>query len=237
MYSKEEIEAIALAIQIANRKDERKIIDDILMDMAQRNLTPFDIVYIDLSIDRSTSPLQITGAGTFIIAADASDETAECSVGVGQNESDDKKRIGLREGKRLFLPYTEFFVYHDAQAGKWLKLLRGRELPSLKVGVEDDSGTNSGNNLEQALGVSATYTTAQVAITGAQAQIKAANSTRKRIMITNLSAGDWLYIGNTGVLSTTGTGIPPGGSVVLNTTAAVFGISTGAAFNCSYMEE
>lgn len=237
MYSKEDIASIAQAIQEANRRDERQIIDQILMDVGKRDFAPYDIVYVDCSIDRSAAPLKITGAGTFIIGVDASDETAEITIGIGGNESDETKRISIREGKRLFLPYTEFFIYNDAQAGKWIKLLRGRELPSLKVGVEDDSSTVATDSVAIAQGNSSTFGTGQVAISGTQAQIKAANATRRRIKITNLSSGDWLFIGNTGVLATTGDGIPPGGAIVLNTTAAIYGISTGAAFNCSYLEE
>jgi hypothetical protein len=237
-YSKEEIESIAKAIQQANRADEIKIIDDILGDIAKRSFSPFDIVYVDLSIDRSANPQQVTGAGTFIIAADASDDTAECSIGIGTNESDENRRISLKDGKRLYIPYTEFFIYNDAQAGKWMKLIRGRELPSLKVGVEDDSGTAAGDSVAIAMGNSNTFAVAQVAVNGSADQIKAANTSRRRIKITNLSSGDWLFIGPTaGVLTTTGDGIPPGGAVVLNTTSAVYGITTGAAIQVSYLEE
>lgn len=235
---KQEIEAIAQAIQKANRADETKIIDDILGDIAKRSFSPYDIVYVDLSIDRSANPQQVTGAGTFIIAADASDDTAECSIGIGSNESNSNRRISLKDGKRLYIPYTEFFIYNDAQAGKWIKLIRGRELPSLKVGVEDDSGTAAGDSVAISMGNSNTFGTAQVAVDGTTDLIKAANTARRRIKITNLSAGDWVFIGaSAAVTALTGDGIPPGGAVVLNTTAAIYGITTGAAIRVSYLEE
>ena len=232
-------QAIVDAIQAANQKDETKIIDDILADIGKRNTLPFDIVYVDLSIDRSTAPLKVTGAGTFIIAVDASSESVECSIGIGTNESNSQRRITLREGKRIFLPYTEFFIYHDAQtAGSYIKLLRGRELASLKLGIEDDSGTAAGDSVAAALGLSSTFSTAQVAVDGTADLIKAANSSRKRITITNTDAGADLFIGLTAaVTATTGHCIKPGASITINTTAAVYGITTGAAITVSYLEE
>lgn len=233
-----ETQAIVDAIQEANKKDERQIIDQILSDVSKRDFIPFDIVYVDLSIDRSSNPLKITGAGTFIIAVDASDENAIMSVGIGANESNENKRISLKEGKRLYIPYSEFFIYHDAQSGKWMKLLRGRELPSLKVGVEDDSGTAAGDSVAIAVGVANTFGVDQVAMSGAAAQIVAANAARRRITITNTDAGANLFIGPTvAVTASDGHMIPPGGSLTLTNTSAIFGITTGATFNVSYLEE
>ena len=231
-------QAIVDAIQAANQRDETKIIDDIIADVSKRNVVPTRIEYIDLSIDRSVTPQKITGAGTFIIAAEATDDQANVSIGFGSTESDSNKRITLRDGKRLYLPFTEFFVYHAAQAGKYMKLMVGRENPSMKVGVEDDSGESANSDLSVALGNSDSIATGQVAVNGTADQIIAANLSRRRVTICNQDGGTELFIGLTAaVTATTGFCVKPGATITLNTTAAIYGITTGAAITVSKLEE
>lgn len=231
---------IVQAIQAANQRDETKIIDDIIADVGLRNVVPTRIEYIDLSIDRSGSPQKITGAGTFIIAAEATDDQANVSIGFGSTESDANKRITLRDGKRLYLPFTEFYVYHAAQAGKYMKLMVGRENPSMKVGVEDDSGESANADLSVALGNSSVIATAQVAVatTAGGTTIKAANTARRRITIkVPNDAGVPVFIRNTAPTVSNGYRLDPGDSITLNTTSAIVGIVSVGTVTVSYLEE
>lgn len=71
---------------------------------------------------------------------------------------------------------------------------------------------------------------AETAITGVAAQIVAANSSRKAIFVQNRGLGN-VRVGVTGVLSTTGIELLPGGTLILEMpfcpTAALFGIREG----------
>lgn len=55
--------------------------------------------------------------------------------------------------------------------------------------------------------------------------IAAADSTRREILITNMT-GDFIRVGDSGVLATSGVRVADGASVTLQTTAAVYGFST-----------
>jgi len=87
------------------------------------------------------------------------------------------------------------------------------------ITVEED---NSAGILAALQPVSA-LTTAQVDMAATEAQIIAASSTRKTVMITNIGAKT-VYIGNTGVLSTTGGGLLAGVTKVYDLTCALYGI-------------
>lgn len=233
-------QAIIDAIQAANKNDEVKIVDDILSNVEKRNASYFDIIYIDLSIDRTTSPLKISGAGTFIMAVEATDDLAYLSIGIGQNESNDKRRIVLRDGKRLYMPFVEFYVYNNVQAGKYIKLLRGRELPSVKVGVEDDSGESANSDLSTALGNSSIITTAQITVdtTVGGTVIKAANSARRRITIkVPNDASVPVFIKGAAVTTANGHRLDPGDAITLNTFGAIYGIVSAGSVVVTYLEE
>jgi hypothetical protein len=218
-------QAIVRAILLSNRIDEVRIVDNIISDIKQRRAKYFDIVYIDLSIDRSITPLKLDGAGTLLDAIDATDDFANISVGFDEStESDDKSRIILREGKRIKVPYVHFFIYHSAQSGKFMKLLRGRELPSLKIGIEDDSSESVNSDLAQALGNSAIIATAQVSIGTTATLIAAADASRRRITIKVPSSGQGVYIGVAGVLTSNGHLLDAGDAITINTEGAIYGV-------------
>lgn len=227
------VEAIITAFSV----DEIQSVDKILEDVKQNRFAPFDVIYVDLSIDRSTNPLRITGAGTFIHGAEATDDLANVSIGFPGTESDEKKRISVYDGKRLYLPFTEFFIYNAAQAGKYIKLLRGRELPSMQMGIEDDSGESANSDLVIALGNSSAFSTDQVTVTSTATSIIAANTARKRITIRNNDVSNPVFIGVAGVTAADGWYLPAGAAVTLNTNAAIFGITASGSVTVSYLEE
>lgn len=229
-------QAIVRAITTANRVDEQKIIDDLLSDVGARRARLFDVIYVDLSIDRSAQPLELTGGGTFIHAAEASDDLANLSIGFEQAESQSERRLTMKEGKRFFLPFTKVFIYHSAQSGKYMKLLRGREMPSLRLGVEDDSGESANSDLSTALANSSGFTPTQATVTAASTSIIAANTARRRVTIVNTDPATTIYI-NDGVATTSHFPVLPGTYLVLNTTAEIRGISGGGNVVVGVLEE
>lgn len=228
--------AVVDAIMIAARFDESALIDSVINDVNQRRAQYFDILYIDLSIDRSTQPLEISGAATGLLAIEATDNNAELSVAFELPDQSVEKRVVYKRGRRFFAPMSKFYVYHSAQSGKYMKLMRVMSTRSIFAGFEDDSGEAANSDLVVALGNSSVITTGQVSVGTSATLIKAANTSRKRIVITNNDTGADLYIGASGVTTATGLKLAPGASIVLNTTAAIYGDGS-APLTASYLEE
>lgn len=234
----QEVQNIIDAILLSSKIDEKKIVDDILKDIAKGGSDYTDLLYIDLSVDRSTKPEIITGAGTLLHAVEASDDLAVCSVGFRDGESDDKRRISLKDGKRIYRPFVKIFLYNNPQPGKYLKLLRGTELPSLRVGVEDDSGEAANSDLVQALGNSNSFVTGQVLVNTSAVLLVAANSSRKRITIKSIGTNpNDVAIGNAGVAMNTGHRLGVGDAITLNTTAEIYAIGANTGNTLTYLEE
>jgi len=236
-----ETQDIVHAILAANRVDEQKIIDDLIADINARRTRLFDIIRVDLSVNRSADPLEITGAGTVLIAYRASNATVNCAVSFEVQEPDSNRRYTLVQGRRLKFPFTKFYIYHSAQAaGTFMELIRARSLPSLQLGVEDDSSDSASAGLETALGMSTAIATGQVAVDNAGNDvIKAANTNRKRITIkVPASATQAVFIGITGVAAGDGHRLDPGDAITLHTTAAIYGVTAAAgAVTVTYLEE
>jgi len=233
-----ETQAIVKAILTANRVDEKKIINDLIEEIRERRTRLFDVIYVDLSIDRSSSPLEINGAATILGAVEATDSVSALTVSFETQDADSTRRFELKRGKVLLLPYTKFYIYHSAQSGKYLKLLRAQSLPSLELGVQDYSSDSAQASLETALGNSSTFSTGQVTVDNTADQIKAANTSRKRIVIKNPTGGVAVFIGLTsGVTASNGHRLDPGDAITLNTTAAIYGITSAGSAVVTYLEE
>lgn len=71
------------------------------------------------------------------------------------------------------------------------------------------------------------FATGQQAITASAAQIVAARTTRRAVLITNTHATNNLFVGSAAVTTGTGQEIPPSQSLSFPTTAAVYGIGSG----------
>lgn len=231
--------AVVDAIQIANSFDEKGLIDSVIMDVNERRASLFDFIYIDLSIDRSTAPLEISGAGTLIASVEATDNNANVSIAYELQDQSSSRRLELKRGKRMYAPYSKFYIYHTAQAGKYMKLMRGFGTRSVFLGFEDDSGETANSDLVIALGNGSTYSTNQATVDTAADLIIAANTARKRVTIKNpSSSGATVYIGLTsGVTTSTGHILDAGDSITLNNTGAVYGIVAAGSVTLSYLEE
>lgn len=238
--SKEE-KAVVDAIMLANSMDEKGLIDSIIKDVNERRSRLFDVIYVDLSIDRSTRPLEITGAGTLLAAVEASDNNAAVTLSFEVQDQATESRIEFKRGKRMYAPYSRIYIYHAAQSGKYMKILRGFGTRSVFLGFEDDSGESANSDLVVALGNSSVISTGQVNVptTAGGTVIKAANTSRKRITLkVPETATEAVFIGNTGLTASNGHRLGPGDAIVLNTTAAIYGITaTGTVNGVSYLEE
>lgn len=232
-----EVRPIVEAILLSSRLDEIKIIDDLLSDVQNRRSNLFDIIYVDLSIDRSTAPLEISGGGTLLACIEATDNLANITVSLGSQESDANRRFELSKGKAVKLPFSRFYIFHTAQSGKYLKLLRATSLPSIGFGVEDYSTSGSVLDLLTAIGNGTSYAVNQVSVAAVATVIKAANTSRKRITITNAGAAT-IYIGSAAtVTAANGHALLAGMAITLNNTAAVYGIVAAGAETATYLEE
>lgn len=226
------------AIRVSNNLDEKGVIDAIINDVQERRTRLFDVLYIDLSIDRSTQPLIISGGGTFLACIEATDSAANCTLSFETENADTNSRVTFKSGKRIRAPFSRFYIYHSAQSGKTMKIMRGFDTKSLLVGFEDNSSDASTAALETALGNSTTFATNQVSVTNSATVIKAANTNRKRITIKNPASNSAAcFIGIAGVAANTGHQLDPGDAITLNTTAAVYGIHASATQTLTYLEE
>jgi hypothetical protein len=77
----------------------------------------------------------------------------------------------------------------------------------------------------------------QVSVTNANTLIVASRSTRSGVLITNLGTTD-VYIGNTGVTTSTGTLLlgTKGTALFIPTTAAIYGIVASGTQSVCYLE-
>lgn len=92
-------------------------------------------------------------------------------------------------------------------------------------GQQSALSSDTNNNLLVSAGGAPNLATAQVSVTTGNITVAAARALRRAVTITNVTGTGPVYIGNTGVSTSTGTylGGTPGSSITLNTTAAVFG--------------
>ena len=81
----------------------------------------------------------------------------------------------------------------------------------------------------------ATLSTGQVSVGTAATQIIGANTNRYEVVITNPSTVT-VYVGGSGVSTTTGHAIPAGGSITLKSTAAIYGVVATATQTVTYAE-
>lgn len=113
------------------------------------------------------------------------------------------------------------------------------------VGAKDNNGNfaplqiNSQGQLivdSAATGVGVLNATGQVSVGNSATQIIAANTSRSGVVITNPSASTTIYVGTSGVTTSTGAILPPGSSLTLPVTSAVYGIVATGTQTVSYAE-
>lgn len=78
--------------------------------------------------------------------------------------------------------------------------------------------------------------TGQVTITSTATNIIAQNTARQGVVITNSSATITVYVGTSGVTSSTGLPLTPGQAITLPTTAAVYAIASSTSGTVGYLE-
>jgi hypothetical protein len=102
--------------------------------------------------------------------------------------------------------------------------------------ISDDRLNVSGTVSTQETKAATLTSTADVALAAASTIIKAANTTRRAIIITNTHAANAVRIGEVSVAAARGAYLAPGASISLDTTAAVYGYDASAAVTVSVLE-
>lgn len=229
--SKELVEAIVLAM----RYSERDAVMDNIRDIAFNKQQYFRPFYIDLSIDRSTVPLKITGTFNLLRAFQATDNNATATVSFHYPNPSAEARLELKRGREIEGGWIEAYIYHTAQAGKYMTLLLGLSLPSAKVAVRDDSGETANSDLVTALGNASGFTPTQVSVSTSDIEIIAANTARKRVTLVNTGAAT-VYI-NDGVATTSHFPLLPNTYLTLQNTAQIKGIAASGTCIVGVLEE
>lgn len=103
-----------------------------------------------------------------------------------------------------------------------------------------DSPVERTNRTAAAIGSltrSTSIATGQAALSTSAAQVLAANTARRSVVITNHDASISVYVGATGVTTSTGLLIKAGAAVTINSTAAIFAIAASGTPTVSYLAE
>lgn len=82
----------------------------------------------------------------------------------------------------------------------------------------------------------ANQATGQQALTTTAAQVVAARSTRRNVLIVNTSTTITVYVGNTGVTSATGVPILPNASITIPSVTAQFAVAASGTPTVAYFE-
>lgn len=131
--------------------------------------------------------------------------------------------------KNLFLAVAIFFTGFTALAADSPNdnYLFNRILDKLTTGVPMAGGTQPG---------AANQANGQQALTTSAAQVVAARATRRSVLIVNLSTTITVYVGNTGVTSSTGIPVLPGAGVTIPSTTAQFAVAASSTPSVAYLE-
>ena len=187
---------------------------------------------IPLDNARSQSKIDITG--TFLYVITASSKTALANIGFGEQVQD---AVPFKEGQFISgLRFSQIYVTNTAQAGEYITVMYGVES---NIGLKVNNPSSQYNNIS-VIKPTGLDTVADVALTAATVTlISAADSTRKEILITNLSTNAAVMrIGDSNTAAARGIEISPGQTVTLATTDAVYGYSVpGESVGVSYISD
>lgn len=181
---------------------------------------------LDLSVARA-NPTRIPIAGSFLWAQNASSIDAKATIAFG----DRSKGAGLN-AKLGFLVrsirFTEIWVSNAAQAGAWLLLVYlPMDRESFAVGQNVGDFTTVDLSKSQ---TTKSYPDVVVANGAAAAQILAANTARRSVLIGSLSANTQdVRIGDANIGAAQGQVLQAGLELTLETTAAIYAWTAGGA--------
>lgn len=173
------------------------------------------------------------GAGTFIWAISATSKTAELSIQFNDQQS---ALVPFKQGQALGgLEFTRSYITNTSQPGESITFFTIRETRR-RIDTVNPSVDTAVVRLEQPTVLD---TIADVsAAANSATQVLAANSTRTRAVIHNLSGATTLRVGDAGVLAGRGLPLPPNTSVEIFATEAISVFNnTGAAVDVAVMWE
>lgn len=192
----------------------------------------YETFTIDLATVRSNKEMVI--AGTYLYGLEST--LLGASLDVRFNEIA-RKPINIVMGRGVRTPFYRLYLTNAAQVGQTLTLAIGTESETFEIldtgkAIEITGGVRIGG-----AGGSPAY--AQVAIDNTATLIKAANSTRRSILVQNLDAANDLFLGYDASVSTANAGhqLKPFSAIELYAEAAIYGIRAAGTGNAAYLEE
>lgn len=196
-------------------------------------------IYLDLGVERRAEKFEVSGR--YLKVIEASDVFAEASIGFDTQVSQ-TNLYTLRKGLEMTGSFERLFISNSVQSGKWLRVIvtDGTE-DSLKLDYANEtniSGTiQIDTNQKITIDGGDTPATGQVSVTTSATLIAAANADRKELVITNTSSTVDMYIGPSGVTTSTGLLLPPLSSRVTQNRGAYYGVSSSGTIVASYEED
>ena len=174
---------------------------------------------IDLSTAKNDFLIE-TGASNFIWIRDATDNNANLDI-----KFNTQRHTGLNFTKGMLVkitPFSKIYIDNTAQAGKTITIIFGLQSPNFLI--ENPAGSFTSITGEVSITSPATFpTTADVTCgTGALTSLKAVNTSRKEIFITNTHASATVRIGDASTGASRGVPLYAGQTLVIENTAQFY---------------
>lgn len=175
-----------------------------------------------LTLDEAREKEKFAIAGEYLYIMTATDGNVNIDL-ILNTLSEDK--INLVQSKGIIAPFSQFWISHEAQAGKSVTLIAS-SLEGFRIIDNTSSISGTVSTQEKA---AANELTNVISVGSSSTLIRAAKSTRKDLILFNPSGGNTVYIGGSGVAVATGMPIEPGAGLSLTMDGtAIYGIAAVA---------
>lgn len=175
-------------------------------------------------LDNARTEHEVKISGNVFWAYKASSLTAVCDLRFNNLQGD---RVEISQG--LFIAghkFSSIFITNTAQSGEYIHILYTTDGSQVIRVFNADLSAGTVYTISPT-----TLTTTADVTLGAAAtnQIAAANANRREIILTNLDGAVTLRVGDSNAAAARGTPLPPGGNIILEVTAAIYGYNPGGA--------
>ncbi len=190
--------------------------------------SPFQVVQINLAVAHDSQEFSATG--NVLWCVEASDNLAEITL---KYNNQNAQGVPFLNGTFVRgIAFSSIFITSSAQVGKWLKLAYTVEGPN-GLDVRNPAGnfsTISGNVTNTPVIPAVLTSNVDVVIgAGLTVLVAAANIARTEILVSNFATNTQkMRIGGATTALALGVELAPGGSISLNTQAAVYAFNPGA---------
>lgn len=174
-------------------------------------------------LDNARTEHEVKISGNVFWAYRASATSAKAFIRFNNLQGD---KVEVTQG--LFIAghkYSSIFITNTAQSGAYIHILYTTDA-SQQIRVFNADQSAGEVNIITPDGYESIADVTLAA--GATNQIVAGDADRVELILTNLDGAETLRIGDTNAAAARGTPLPPGGNIILTTTAAVYGYNPGA---------